>query len=620
MGVTKGKGSKYYAVKYGRKTGVFSSWQECQKQVIGFKGATYQSFQSETLAKQFMAEKTEKQEIDYDKRTSKKTTKEDETKKINDEDTCPGCEKGVKTSGVFCIKCERWWHYRCQKTTTEWIHATYKDSQYTCTIYFCKKSEGDEKRGSESIYQEDDEKNTSVVEVKKKGSERSEEKREREGEIVQIEELGSKRSIEKGGTEVEKRDKKDEKQESSEKEKDRIQQETEICSLKQENRMQQKELERITEEKAQIAEQLRGEKEISEKEKQDKKDLFLSMKKEITEKEKIIEELTKALNNVTVRSKHDTGQRNGVNMTEISERKEIITEIATKMGIDERKNGVDRREEEIMKEFAEKVGRMIEEKKRKEKNAEKNRTEIKQYREQIEKYVLEKAALTEQNKDLKEKIDEIVEINKELEIQHIRESSGKVKHLDKAKTGEIYQSARSENKICIAHAKGNICSFGKNCKYKHLKLCGQHAREGMCRKENCKESHDGSVICKWKEDCRFKERCRYVHWMDNKRNSIEGRQGRATEERNENENNGRYLEKIGKRHRYSDEEQQQNIQWRKEVCKWYEEGKCKFGTSCRNIHRRLPNGDTCQNRLGGEQAYIPVSTEYELGVKTVTEK
>lgn len=52
MGVTKGKGSKYYAVKYGRKTGVFSSWKECQKQVIGFKGATYQSFQSETLAKQ----------------------------------------------------------------------------------------------------------------------------------------------------------------------------------------------------------------------------------------------------------------------------------------------------------------------------------------------------------------------------------------------------------------------------------------------------------------------------------------------------------------------------------------------------------------------------------------
>lgn len=35
---------KYYAVKKGRKAGVYLTWPECQKQVIGYKGAIYKSF------------------------------------------------------------------------------------------------------------------------------------------------------------------------------------------------------------------------------------------------------------------------------------------------------------------------------------------------------------------------------------------------------------------------------------------------------------------------------------------------------------------------------------------------------------------------------------------------
>ena len=35
---------KYYAVQKGRSTGVFFSWEECQKQVSGFPGAIYKSF------------------------------------------------------------------------------------------------------------------------------------------------------------------------------------------------------------------------------------------------------------------------------------------------------------------------------------------------------------------------------------------------------------------------------------------------------------------------------------------------------------------------------------------------------------------------------------------------
>jgi ribonuclease HI len=35
---------KYYAVVKGRKTGVFTSWQQCEAQVKGFSGAIYKSF------------------------------------------------------------------------------------------------------------------------------------------------------------------------------------------------------------------------------------------------------------------------------------------------------------------------------------------------------------------------------------------------------------------------------------------------------------------------------------------------------------------------------------------------------------------------------------------------
>lgn len=37
---------KYYAVFNGRKTGIFSTWQECEEQITGFSGALYKSFKT----------------------------------------------------------------------------------------------------------------------------------------------------------------------------------------------------------------------------------------------------------------------------------------------------------------------------------------------------------------------------------------------------------------------------------------------------------------------------------------------------------------------------------------------------------------------------------------------
>lgn len=39
-------GTKFYVVWKGRKTGIFSSWDECKDQILGFEGAQYKSFKT----------------------------------------------------------------------------------------------------------------------------------------------------------------------------------------------------------------------------------------------------------------------------------------------------------------------------------------------------------------------------------------------------------------------------------------------------------------------------------------------------------------------------------------------------------------------------------------------
>lgn len=50
---------KYYAIKEGLKTGIFSSWDECKEYVSGYKGALYKSFSSLEDAKNYLEGKEE---------------------------------------------------------------------------------------------------------------------------------------------------------------------------------------------------------------------------------------------------------------------------------------------------------------------------------------------------------------------------------------------------------------------------------------------------------------------------------------------------------------------------------------------------------------------------------
>ena len=46
---------KFYAVKNGRKNGIYTSWDKCKQQVIGFSGAVYKGFDTEGEALDFLA-------------------------------------------------------------------------------------------------------------------------------------------------------------------------------------------------------------------------------------------------------------------------------------------------------------------------------------------------------------------------------------------------------------------------------------------------------------------------------------------------------------------------------------------------------------------------------------
>jgi ribonuclease HI len=46
---------KYYAVRKGRKPGIYTSWDECKALVTGFKGAEYKSFTDKGAAESYMS-------------------------------------------------------------------------------------------------------------------------------------------------------------------------------------------------------------------------------------------------------------------------------------------------------------------------------------------------------------------------------------------------------------------------------------------------------------------------------------------------------------------------------------------------------------------------------------
>ena len=45
---------KFYAVKVGKKPGIYETWAECQSQISGFSGAIYRGFSTQEEAMVFL--------------------------------------------------------------------------------------------------------------------------------------------------------------------------------------------------------------------------------------------------------------------------------------------------------------------------------------------------------------------------------------------------------------------------------------------------------------------------------------------------------------------------------------------------------------------------------------
>ncbi len=54
---------KYYGVRVGRRTGIFTTWDECKAAVHGFAGAVYKSFETEAEAIDYLESGSDAEEI-----------------------------------------------------------------------------------------------------------------------------------------------------------------------------------------------------------------------------------------------------------------------------------------------------------------------------------------------------------------------------------------------------------------------------------------------------------------------------------------------------------------------------------------------------------------------------
>ncbi len=177
----------YYAVLNGRECGIFETWEECKKQVIGFKGAVFKKFSNKEQACEYIHEGKKNNDEQKDKKPQedndmaiayvdgsyKAKSKEfscgvvifyknkiyEMSKKFNDEDMCSmrnvaGEIKGAESAINFCLSkgisklkiyydyegIARWakGEWKCNKEGTKNYSEFYKKAKTKIDISFVK--------------------------------------------------------------------------------------------------------------------------------------------------------------------------------------------------------------------------------------------------------------------------------------------------------------------------------------------------------------------------------------------------------------------------------------------------------------------------------------------------
>jgi ribonuclease HI len=104
---------KYYVVWQGRKTGIFETWAECEKQTKGYQGARFKSFPTLAEAKQALNEgyATIKTTVKKTSANQKKTEPEIEAESISVDAACSGNPGMMEYQGVHTKTGETIFHF-----------------------------------------------------------------------------------------------------------------------------------------------------------------------------------------------------------------------------------------------------------------------------------------------------------------------------------------------------------------------------------------------------------------------------------------------------------------------------------------------------------------------------
>ena len=74
--IAHGENMKYYAVKVGKNPGIYTTWEECSKEVLGFEGAIYKSFPNLEDAEAFLQGESSCKSIELCKSQDKTVTED----------------------------------------------------------------------------------------------------------------------------------------------------------------------------------------------------------------------------------------------------------------------------------------------------------------------------------------------------------------------------------------------------------------------------------------------------------------------------------------------------------------------------------------------------------------
>ena len=115
-----GRKNKFYAVARGHQTGIFKSWEQCQKQTRGFKKADYKSFDTKKEAEEWL--KTQPRDKENHDKANEHNEKElqypEELETANCKTECKYGGDDVKSNTMIKgCHCKRWYHVQCVELT-----------------------------------------------------------------------------------------------------------------------------------------------------------------------------------------------------------------------------------------------------------------------------------------------------------------------------------------------------------------------------------------------------------------------------------------------------------------------------------------------------------------------